>query len=128
MSTAESLAYCSEDCKLIIVYVFEPLAVPLPDYLVSVEVSSEPEEYLMKARNLMNEHVGRINMLAGREICEGKVMMGKPIENILKIIDNYTPDLVVMGSRGLGFKKGIFLGSVSARVSASSPVSVLIVR
>ena len=50
------------------------------------------------------------------------------MDTILKLIDSYKPDMVIMGNRKLGFKKGILLGSVSARVSASSPVSVLIVR
>ncbi len=128
MSMAESIAGTSADCKLLIVYAFEPPAVPLPDYLTTVEGPSDIEEYMLKAQKLMNENVERINREAGREISEGKIIVGKPVDTILKLIDSYNPDMVIMGNRKLGFKKGILLGSVSARVSASSPVSVLIVR
>ena len=44
------------------------------------------------------------------------------------LINEIKPDLVVMGNRRPGYKKGIFLGSVSSRVAADSPTSVLIVR
>ncbi len=128
MSMAESIVSNSPDCKLLIVYAFELPAVPLPDYLTTVEGPSEIDEYMAKAQKLMNEHVERINRDAGREISEGKIITGKPVDTILKLIDTYNPDMVIMGNRKLGFKKGILLGSVSARVSASSPVSVLIVR
>ena len=73
MSMAESIVSNSPDCKLLIVYAFELPAVPLPDYLATVEGTSETEEYMAKAQKLMNEHVKRINREAGREISEGKM-------------------------------------------------------
>ena len=57
-----------------------------------------------------------------------KTVLGNPVDEILRNINEEKPDLVVMGNKKHGFRRGIFTGSVSERVSADSPVSVLIVR
>ena len=46
---------------------------------------------------------------------------GDPANEILNCIDTQGIDCVVMGSRGLGGIKGIFLGSVSQKVSNRAP-------
>ncbi len=53
---------------------------------------------------------------------------GQPAEVICKIAEEENFDLVVLGSRGLGGFKGMFLGSVSNRVTERSNVSVLVVK
>lgn len=54
--------------------------------------------------------------------------IGPVAETIMKFATKHRVDLVVMGSRGSGAFKGIFLGSVSSKVLAESQVPVTIVR
>jgi nucleotide-binding universal stress UspA family protein len=54
------------------------------------------------------------------------VRSGPAAKAILERADQGSHDLIVMGSRGLGFAGSVLLGSVSRAVVAKSPVPVLI--
>lgn len=54
--------------------------------------------------------------------------VGGPAERIMARAEQERAGLVVLGARGLGRVKGALLGSVSQRVAAASPTSVLVVR
>ena len=60
--------------------------------------------------------------------CEGHVVPADPATAILDVADREGAELVVVGSRGLGGMKRFLRGSVSARVAAHAPMSVLIVH
>ena len=60
--------------------------------------------------------------------CEGHVVPDDPATAILDVADREGAELVVVGSRGLGGMKRFLRGSVSARVAAHAPMSVLIVH
>ena len=53
---------------------------------------------------------------------------GNPAEKIVQIAKTGNYDLVVMGSRGRGIKKEMFLGSVSNHVLHKTPTPILIVK
>jgi len=53
---------------------------------------------------------------------------GQPADEILAHIKNDDANLVILGSRGLGDLKSIFLGSVSHKVVQESPVPCMIVK
>lgn len=59
---------------------------------------------------------------------EGMVRYGHPAEQVLKASVETLPDLLIVGSRGLGTFKGWLLGSVSHALVASARCSVLVVR
>jgi nucleotide-binding universal stress UspA family protein len=59
--------------------------------------------------------------------CEGHIVPGDPSTAILDVAQREGAELVVVGSRGLGGMKRFVRGSVSARVAAHAPMSVLIV-
>jgi nucleotide-binding universal stress UspA family protein len=56
-----------------------------------------------------------------------KLQEGNETDSILKVAENCTADLIVMGSRGLGAVKGLLVGSVSRKVIhyAACPVMVV---
>ena len=54
--------------------------------------------------------------------------VGSPGPAILSVAKKYNADLIVMGSRGLGPLKGLFMGSVSSYVVTHSVCPVLIVK
>jgi len=57
---------------------------------------------------------------------EALVVEGIPDEQIIKKATSGKYDMIVMGRRGLSPVKSLFLGSVSQKVLANSPCSVLI--
>lgn len=58
---------------------------------------------------------------------EAIVRTGDPGREIVEAARTMSADLVVLGSRGRGGVKGFLLGSVSRRVAATAPCSVLVV-
>lgn len=58
--------------------------------------------------------------------CTGHVVPDDPAVAIIDVARREAADLVVVGSRGLGGVQRFLRGSVSARVAAHAPVSVLI--
>jgi nucleotide-binding universal stress UspA family protein len=57
-----------------------------------------------------------------------KVAIGDPATEIIEIAEKEAVDLVVIGSRGLGTIKGVFMGSVSQKVIYHATCPVLIVK
>jgi nucleotide-binding universal stress UspA family protein len=53
---------------------------------------------------------------------------GSPGHIIVETAEKLKADLIVMGSRGLGPVKGLFMGSISNYVTGHSPIPVFIVR
>jgi nucleotide-binding universal stress UspA family protein len=53
---------------------------------------------------------------------------GDPASTIVEVANREKPDLVIMGSRGLGGIEGLLLGSVSHKVSYSADCTVVIVK
>lgn len=67
--------------------------------------------------------------LQGRGVdCTGHVFPDDPATAIIDVARREAADLVVVGSRGLGGVQRFLRGSVSARVAAHAPMSVLIVH
>lgn len=54
--------------------------------------------------------------------------VGSPGPALLAVAKKYDADLIVMGSRGLGPLKGLFMGSVSSYVTSHSTCPVLVVK
>ena len=53
---------------------------------------------------------------------------GRPSKRILESASDHDADMIVMGSRGLGTAGGFILGSVSQRVAAAAPCTVVTAR
>ena len=47
---------------------------------------------------------------------------------VLRIAEQESSDLIIMGSRGLGLFQGALLGSVSQKVVEESPVPVMVIK
>lgn len=57
-----------------------------------------------------------------------EILEGPPADAILRVAHVREIDLIVMGSRGLGDARALFLGSVSHKVLQSATCPVLVVR
>ncbi len=54
--------------------------------------------------------------------------IGSPGPALLEFADDHHIDLIVMGSRGLGPIKGIFMGSVSSYLVSRAKCPVLVIK
>lgn len=65
---------------------------------------------------------------AGVQPVSKVLLQGQVAEELLVYLDEYKPDLLVMGARGLSTARRILLGSVSDAVIHHAHCSVLVVR
>jgi nucleotide-binding universal stress UspA family protein len=80
-----------------------------------------------KADNVLDDRVGIVK--ERKLICNPiNIQSNDPADEILKLANSGTYDLVVLGSRGLGGLKNLVLGSVSSKVAKESKYSVLVVK
>ena len=56
------------------------------------------------------------------------MLHGPPVTKILEFAEEFHPDMIVTGSRGMSATKGTLIGSVSSSLSKRANTSVLIVR
>ena len=56
------------------------------------------------------------------------LLQGQVVEELLVFLDEYKPDLIVLGARGLSTARRLLLGSVSDGVMHHAHCSVLVVR
>ena len=98
----------------------------LPKLSVIRITNSMLENGIKKADKIISQS---INIADKEEIgVDYKTTEGKPGEEIIKFAKKNRFDLIVIGARGLGSAKEMFLGSVSSYVIHKSKISVLIVR
>lgn len=83
-------------------------------------------EAVTKAGNVILERV--MEMVPTGIAKEAFSETGSPAVVILDFAAERRPDLIVMGSRGLGVVKGVLLGSVSQYVVEQSKCPVLVVK
>jgi len=60
--------------------------------------------------------------------CKTEIFTGNPAKVIINYSKKIKPDVIVMGSRGLGGFSKLLLGSVSSKVVEHTSTSVLIIR
>ena len=56
------------------------------------------------------------------------VKSGHVAKCILELAEEEKADIIIMGSRGLGLLKGVFIGSVSQKVVEESKIPVMVVK
>ena len=98
--------------------------------LVHVELPSSESRSATSIKKVDNILDDRVEIVKERKlICNPiKIQSSDPAEEILKLANSVSYDLVVLGSRGLGGLKSLVLGSVSSKVAKESKRSVLVVK
>ncbi len=118
------------DAKLSFLHVIRDMQLP-DSVLRMAEV-----EHIQGARSDVLRFVGEKTLKtaerkakdAGLKETGNKVAVGDPASEIADFAKNNQADLIVIGTRGHGELKGMFLGSVSRKVSNLAGVNVMIVR
>lgn len=95
---------------------------PITGGYVSEQLAKEMED---TGREILNEVMKTIpENINAQEVFE----VGSPGPAIIAVAKKFDVDLIVMGSRGLGLLKGIFMGSVSSYVASHETCPVLIIK
>ncbi|HUT26478.1 MAG TPA: universal stress protein [Methanomassiliicoccales archaeon] len=114
------------------------LALAAPAYEIAVVFVVEVREYA----SLMAEVTTKEMEVQGSKVLQESLeilvsegvqatphmLHGPPVSKILEFAEEFRPDMIVTGSRGMGATKGTLIGSVSASLSKRANTSVLIVR
>ncbi len=101
----------------------------LPNHIIKIKIEKIKDrdrvlqELHDEARNNLN------NILSNYDIEKsGVIEKGEPDKRIISFSREKDIDLIVMGARGLGFIKGMLIGSVTDAVLKSSPCPVLVIH
>eukprot|EP01115_Flamella_aegyptia_P009068 TRINITY_DN38311_c0_g1_i2.p1 TRINITY_DN38311_c0_g1~~TRINITY_DN38311_c0_g1_i2.p1 ORF type:complete len:166 (+),score=27.25 TRINITY_DN38311_c0_g1_i2:66-563(+) len=121
----------SESDEIILITVVEQYAYPVYDELVEVSVAMEQIDQV----NLELKKIGKTLIENLKEeltneaiVNSGIVAQGDPRHVIVEKAKDLNVDIIIVGSRGLGLIKRLFLGSVSQYVVSNANCSVLVVK
>ena len=98
----------------------------VPSYLGEPNLSQTIAKRTEKAEGILNEATEEIGDIPGD--CETEILSGDPAETILRVVDTFDIDIVIMGTRGQGGIKSLLLGSQSHKVLSAAPCPVMLVR
>ena len=118
------------DSRLIVLSIINSRDIDSVKSIVSMGYEVDAENYVDKIRKDRKEKLNK--MADAAEIDKEKVKVlfkiGKPVEEILKVISKEAPDIVVMGTRGRSSLKNSIMGTVAEKVFKRSPVNVFSCR
>ena len=103
----------------IIVIPYYPTTLLLTPVLYERELTKAAKEFMVKAKKRSAQ-----NGIVFNE----KITDGHAVDKILDFAREKRFDLIVIGARGFGSVKGIFLGSISNAVVHKSKIPVLVVK
>ncbi|MEW9668461.1 universal stress protein [Ammoniphilus sp. 3BR4] len=123
LETAIVLAKQDGEIELDVIMVVD---IPVGDIYYGKGYLEARESYLKAAKECLSQVEQQLAELTNRT--KTVVLEGTPSYAIIEYVNQNNPDLIVMGSRGLGALKELFLGSVSHYVVQKSPCPVFIVK
>ncbi|MCW4041955.1 MAG: universal stress protein [Candidatus Bathyarchaeota archaeon] len=120
------------DAPVHLLSVFHPLTFPYSPY----PPTGATAQLMQQALNAQRQHQNKIlsqafadaHRLHSQIKLSKSLKEGRPADIIVQTAVDDQVDLIVMGSRGLGGVKQLFLGSVSDRVADEASCPVLIVK
>lgn len=98
----------------------------VPSYLGEPNLSQVIAKRTEKAEQVLEAATAEIGDIPGG--CETDMLSGDPAEAILRAVETFNIDLIVMGTRGQGDIKSLLLGSQSHKVVSAAPCPVMLVR
>lgn len=120
--------------RAVLVNVVEPLAMPAGTSLIPAgaraqirrELTALNEQRTAEARKVLATAVARLE--GAGWTARAELMSGSPLDQILKLIDKASADVLVLGARGISGMERALLGSVANGAVNRSPVPVLLVH
>lgn len=118
------------DAEIIVLSIINSRDIESVERVVSMGYDVDAEHYIEDIRKERKEKLNKMAEELGIDKNKVKVLfkVGKPVDEILKIILKEAPDLVVMGTRGRSSLESSIMGSVAEKIFKQSPVNVLSYR
>lgn len=118
--------------EIVLLSVAPSVIVPMPEPGAMTPISPELTKYSETLKESHKKMLSQALEKAKKTQSDLKVSKklgeGRPSEEIIEVAKEGNFDIIVMGSRGLGGIKKVFLGSVSHRVATEAPCPVLMVK
>lgn len=124
-------AFSSKDCHIFLTTVLPANVLGGPWISGPLTIDSKKQNELL--RQLRHQAVERMNPYRKKLQSLGydvtmHVLHGEARASLLKVVSYHKCDLVVIGKRNRGWKKGLSSGTVSSYLVSHSPVPVLVVK
>lgn len=87
-----------------------------------------PQEVLGRIGDLVTAAARKIVADKGVDNISVSVVGGRPADAIIEAAERAKADMIIMGSRGFGDLKALFMGSVSHKVANMSPITCVTVK
>lgn len=111
------------DAELHVVYVWSLLPLDAPEFVDSTHYETQEED----ARQALGAQVRTVEA-AGGIVAKTHLRLGVPEREAAELGEEVGADMVIVGSRRLGFIKRLFSGGEAERIARRAPCSVLVVR
>jgi nucleotide-binding universal stress UspA family protein len=122
------------DATVTILHAIEPIPLYVEAYaatMIDRVEKQDREKAIAHIEKLLHEFCQRVESRIGAPcsilVSRSLVLIGHPVEEILKVAEEENCDVIVLGSHGKGFLKQTFLGSVSNAVLHRSRKPVFII-
>ena len=118
------------DAKLIVLNIINSRNIESVKSIVAMGYDVDAEHYVEEIRRERKQMLNKMadDALIDKDKVKILFKIGKPVDEILKVIIKEVPDLVVMGTRGPSGLENSIMGSVAEKVFKRSPVNVLSYR
>jgi nucleotide-binding universal stress UspA family protein len=120
----------TNNASLIVLSIINSRDIESVESIVSMGYDVDAEHYVEEIRKDRKQKLNKMAEEANIDKDKVKLLfkVGKPVDEILKVINKEAPDLVVMGTRGRSSLKNSIMGTVAVKVFKRSPVNVLSYR
>ena len=118
------------DASLIVLSIINSRDLESVESIVSMGYDVDADHYVEEIRKDRKEKLNQIVSNARFDNNRVNILfkIGKPADEILKVISQKSPDLVIMGTRGRSHISNSIMGRVAEKVFKRSPVNVLSYR
>lgn len=118
------------DANLIVLSIINSRDLDSVESIVAMGYDVDADHYVEEIRKDRKERLNQIVNHARFDKSRVSILfkIGKPADEILKVIRQKSPDLVIMGTRGRSHMSNSIMGRVAEKVFKRSPVNVLSYR
>lgn len=95
------------------------------EYMTPMLINQITESQMDRGRRILDAASARV--AAAKRTCQTHVLLGAVAQTIVDQAEKLGCDHIVMGTRGLGALKGLFVGSVTTRVVHLSKIPVTVI-
>jgi nucleotide-binding universal stress UspA family protein len=122
------------DATMLLLHVFKPTAIPpaVHDYIKAEGLHESPSSVYHQSlettgQEILDEAAAKAKSLGVSKV-EMALVEGDPAETIIEYAKEHEYDIIIIGSRGLGGVKSLFLGSVSTKVCHATDRTCITVK